>query len=261
MSAPLDDIAYLVRSENRVAILRALDERPHDRRELEVETGVSRSTLSRALRELEEERDWIRSDGDTYETTTAGSLLADQLAPLVETCEALRTLGEGLDYLPVEEMDLHVRHFHDAELLTPTEWDPTAAFEYGVDRLRESGSLRSVGRTVPPPYVRALHEEVLAGELDAEIALDSEYLDVVAESELGGLWSDIAARADIRRYEPHTPYRLLVLDEVVHLWLCSDEGDQAGLLESANPRVREWARATVDRHLAAADPLTRESRA
>jgi hypothetical protein len=75
--------------------------------------------------------------------------------PLLETVEALRTLGEGIAHLPVETMDLDVRHFHDADLVTPMEFDPTAAFEYGIDRLRTSETLRSVGQIVPA--VRTQH--------------------------------------------------------------------------------------------------------
>lgn len=261
MGQATDAFEYLARSGNRMAILRALDERPRTRRELEAETGVSRSTLSRTLRQLEEERGWIRRDGDTYETTVAGSLVVDRLVPLVETVEALGTLGDGIEYLPVEEMALDVRHFHDAEMTTPTEWDPTAAFEYGVDRMLESSTLRSVGRTVPPPYVRAIHEAVGAGELTVEIALDGEYLDAVRGSELEPLWGTVAASEDVRRYDAFTPYRLLVLDDVVHMWLCSDEGDQVGLLETDNGTVREWAQSVVDRHLAESEPLTPSLRA
>lgn len=255
MRDPLDDVAYLGRSENRVAILRAVDERPRDRRELEGELGLARSTLSRVIRELEEDRGWIRRTEGGYESTTAGSMVLDRFEPLYDTLRGLRTLGDALSYLPIDSMDVDVRHFDDAELRRPTEFDPTAAFEYGVRRARESEVVRSVARTVPPPYVRALHEEVTTGELTAEIVLDVEYLETVAGSELATLWREIADRADIRRYDDHNPYRLIVLDEVVHMWLCSDEGEQAGLLETENSTVREWAQATVDRYLAAAEPV------
>jgi hypothetical protein len=67
-------------------------------------------------------------------------------------------------------MDLDVRHFHDADLVTPMEFDSTAAFEYGIERLRTSETLRSVGQIVPPPYVCSIHEQALAGDLEAEIA-------------------------------------------------------------------------------------------
>lgn len=254
MSGPLSAVAFLARSEHRVAILRALATDSRDRRELEAATGASRSTLSRALADLED-RGWIDHESGTYRITTAGSLLVERFVPLLETVEAVETLGDGLALLPVEEMDLDVRHFHDATVHTPTEWDPTAAFEYGVEKMRDSDSLRSVGRTVPPPYVRALRAEVAAGDLAVEVVLDGDYLDAMAGSELAGQWADIAAREDVLRADRYVPYRLLVLDDVVHMWLCSDEGDQVGLLESESPTVREWAETTVDAFVAAATPL------
>lgn len=257
MTEPLDAVAYLARSENRLAILEAADERPCSRRDLEAEAGVSRSTLSRALRELQEERGWLRRTDDGFTTTTAGSLVMERFLPLLRTVDALETLDHAMAFLPVEEMAIDVHHFHDAEFMTPSEFDPTAPFEYGVGRLRESGSLRSVGQLVPPAYVRAVHEGVAAGELDLEIVLSGEYVDAVADSELGELWAETAARPStgVLRSAEEPPYNLLVLDDVVHLWLCSDEGEQAGLVESENPAVREWAQSAVDAHREDATPL------
>lgn len=256
MGEPLDAVAYLARSENRVAILRAVDEGPLDRRDLERAVGVSRSTLSRVLRELEEERGWIRrTDEGGFRSTRAGSLVLDRFVPLLETVGGLQTLGEGMAHLPVEAMDVDVRHFHDAELVEPTELDPTAAFEYGVGRMRASDTIRSVSRTVPPPYVRALHEEVTEGGSTAEIVLDPEYLDAVRDTELAALWHEVARTEDIRTADERLPFRMLVFEDVVHHWLCSDDGDQVGLLESGNPTVREWAEGTVDRYLADGEPV------
>jgi predicted transcriptional regulator len=249
MGDPFDAVAYLARSENRVAILRALNERPRDRRDLEEGVGVSRSTLSRVLRELEEEHGWIRRRGDEYSTTMAGSLVVERFVPLLETVSALDTLEGALAYLPVEEMSIDVRHFHDAEFIGPDEFDPTAPFEYGVGRVRDSTVLRSVGQVVPPAYVRALHEDVENGDLDLEIVLGREYLDAVSDSDLSRLWADTATESTVLAHDGHVPYNLLVLDDVVHVWLCSEEGEQAGLLESENPAVRQWAQSTVDDYL------------
>ncbi|MEF8840680.1 MAG: helix-turn-helix domain-containing protein [Haloarculaceae archaeon] len=254
MGPPLDDIAFLARSESRLAILRALEKRARDRRELKTETGISRSTLGRALGELEA-HGWIERNGQTYETTTAGGLVLDQFASLLETLGGIQTLGDGLRYLPVEEMALDVRHFNDARLVTPTEFDPTEAFQYGIERMHESDTVRSVARTVPPPYVRAIHEDVTAGELAAEMILDSAYLDVIKDSDMAGPWRRIAANAEIRRYEQYIPYRLIILDDVVHLWLCSDEGEQSGLLESEDPTVREWAESVYEEYRIETEPL------
>jgi len=255
MGEPLDTVAYLSRSANRVAILRTVDAEPRDRRDLEAEVGVSRSTLSRVLRELETERGWIRRTADGYTTTTAGALVVEQFVPLLETIEALHTVGDALAYLPVDTMSLPVRHFHDATFVRPAEFDPTAPFEYGVDELRASQTLLSVGRTVPQPYVRAISEAV-PDDLSVELVVGGAYLDTVAESELATLWDDIVVETAIYRYDGYVPYNLLVLDDVVHLWLCSDQGERAGLLETANSAVREWAIDTVEEYRREAHPLT-----
>lgn len=254
MGAPLEDVAFLARSENRVAILRALEKRTRDRRELRAETGISRSTLGRVLGELEE-HGWIEREGRTYEMTTAGGLVLDQFVPLLETLGGLQTLGDGMKYLPIGEMSLDIRHFNDARLVTPTEFDPTEGFQYGIKRMHESDTVRSVARTVPPPYVRAIYEDITAGKLAAEIILDGEYLNAVKDSDMAGTWRQIAANADVQRYEDYIPYRLIILDDVVHLWLCSDEGEQSGLLESENLAVREWAESLYEEYRTETEPL------
>lgn len=258
MDESLDAVAFLARSEIRVGILRALEEEPRDRRGLEAATGASQSSLSRSLADLEN-RGWIRRTEGTYCLTTAGEQVIGQFVPLLETISGLQTLDDGLACLPVDEMDLDIRHFNDAELLTAEEFDPTAPYQYGIKRLRESTTVRSAARVVPPPYVRAIQEAVDAGTLSAEIILDSEYVEAFQDSEIGRSWKDIASDADVRKHPERIPYRLILLDDVVHLWLCSDEGEQAGLLESQDGRVREWAESTIDTYRELAEPISRKS--
>jgi predicted transcriptional regulator len=233
MDALLEEIAFLARSENRMAILRALNERARDRRDLQAETEVSRSTLGRVLDELQE-RDWIERDGQAYETTTAGELVLDRFVPLLETVGGLHTLGDGLEYVPIEKMALDVRHFADARFITQTDLQPTRPYDYGIDQLRDADQLWCVARTAPPPYVTAFHEEVTAGRLDATFVLDGAYLDSLpTDGEMRAQWHDLATgSAIVQRHEGPIPYIVLVLDETIHLWLCEEDGDTIGLLES-----------------------------
>lgn len=52
--SPIDDIAYLTRSEHRTPTLVALTERPRSRSELCELAGVSSSTIRRTLDEFED---------------------------------------------------------------------------------------------------------------------------------------------------------------------------------------------------------------
>lgn len=65
---PLEDIAYLARSEHRVPTLVALTVRPRSRSELWEMAGVSSSTIRRTLTEFEN-RGWVRKEGYKYEAT------------------------------------------------------------------------------------------------------------------------------------------------------------------------------------------------
>lgn len=92
MDSPIDDIAFLTRSETRVGVLRAIDERPRDRRDIATATDTPRSILSRTLSELEDVG-WIEGNEQFYEKTTAGILVVEQFVPLLDTVSVLQTLG------------------------------------------------------------------------------------------------------------------------------------------------------------------------
>lgn len=250
MVSPIDDIAFLARSETRVRSMRAIDEHPRDRRDLARATDTPRSTLSRTLSELEE-RGWIERNGQLYELTTAGTLLIEQFVPLLDTVSVLQTLGEAIDLLPFDETDLTVQHLEDAQFVTPTGLNPTAHFDYGIERLREADRFRCVARTAPLVYVEAIHEGVVTGRLTAECVLDGTYLDDLQdEPELQEHWNEIAVESEtVRRSEEPISFVLLVLDGTVHLWLCDERGGSQGLVECENPGVLSWANATVDRYL------------
>lgn len=256
MVSPIDDVAFLARSETRVGVLRAIEERPRDRRELATATDTPRSTLGRTLSQLED-RGWIERNGRLYETTTAGSLVVEQFLPLLDTVTVLQTLGDGVEFLPLDEADLDVRNLADARLVTPTEMDPTAPFEYGVERLRDADRFRCVALSAPPRYVEAIHEGVMTGHFTAECVLAGAYLDEMRDGDgIAERWQEIAAsESTVRRYEGSLSFVVLVLDEIVHLWLCDGEGQSLGLVETENPEILSWANTTVNQYLERAQPI------
>lgn len=251
---PLETVEFLARSPARVAVLRALDGRELGRRQLADETGVPRSTLSRALTSLED-RDWIRSEGGVCTATPAGSLLLARFDPLVETAEALETLEDSLAAFPIEDLSLDVRHLRDATVVEPDEFNPTAPEERSIGRLRESEHVRCVARVVPPRYVEVLQQRAVSGDLSVEVVLDNAYLDAIAGTETAERWRGVASEGIVRRHEGPIPYRLTVLDGVVHLRVCSAGGEGRPLVESRDPRVRTWAESVVADHLETAERI------
>lgn len=101
MNPPLEDIAYLARSDHRVPTLIALTERPRTRSELCELNGVSSSTIRRTLGEFEA-RNWVRRDGHTYGATELGAVIATGMEELLDRVETERKVREVWHWLPDE---------------------------------------------------------------------------------------------------------------------------------------------------------------
>ncbi|MGM0718511.1 MAG: helix-turn-helix transcriptional regulator [Halobacteriota archaeon] len=250
MVSPIGDVAFLARSATRVEVLRALTERPRERRELATSTDTPRSTLGRTLGELEE-RGWIERNGRIYEITTAGTLLVERFAPLLETVAVLQKLGDAVELLPMDEGALEVEDLADARFVTPTGMNPTAPFDHGIERLSEATRFRCVAQTAPPRYAEAINEGAVSGRFTAECVLDGTYLDDLEDDPASNeRWREVAeGPSTVRRSEEPISFVLLILDGTVHLWLCDGKGENQGLVESTNPAVISWANETVDRYL------------
>ncbi|MGM0716612.1 MAG: helix-turn-helix transcriptional regulator [Halobacteriota archaeon] len=256
MPSPIDDIAFLTRSETRVDVLRAVEAESRTRRELAAVTETPKSTLGRTLGELEE-RGWIKRNGRMYESTTAGSLVVEQLVPFLSTITVLQKLGDAVELLPLDETELDVQHLADAKFVRPTEMVPTAPFDYGIEQLQETSRFRCIARTAPPRYVEAIHNGVVTRRFTAECVLGGTYLDDIGNDHGSKeRWHEIAdTSSTVRRYEEPISFVFLVLDETVHLWLCDGEGESQGLVESKDPDLLTWANTAVDRYLEQARPI------
>lgn len=129
--------------------------------------------------------------------------------------------------------------------------NPTAPFDYGVERLRAADRFRSVAQTAPPSYVEAIHEGVIMDRLSVECVLDGTYLDDLRDApDMEKRWNEIAAQSGaVWRFKEPLGFVLLVLDNTVHFWLCDEGGEPQGLVESTDPDILSLANATVERYL------------
>ena len=142
--SPIDDIAYLARSEHRAPTLVALTVRPRSRSELWEMTGVSSSTIRRTLREFEE-RNWIRRNGYQYEVTQLGAYIASAMAELIERVETERKLRDVWHWLPGEESEFTINMCADAVVTVADADDPYRPVTRFTSLLQETDRFRFVG--------------------------------------------------------------------------------------------------------------------
>lgn len=238
----LEDIAYLSRSANRVRILEALATRAYPRRDLEEATGTSRTTLGRILTEFEE-RGWAERTADgTYAATPRGKHVAAEFRPLATAFETIRSLGEAVACLPVEELSIGLHHFSDATVRRPSPNEPLEPGRHLAELLEDASTMYTLTFVAPPaPVGQAMADGVRSGRLTVEHVLAGGLVEHLRDRPEGPpQWREyLEAGANVYRYEGHIPCNLFVVDERVLVF--SDRPEATEAIESDDETVRAWA--------------------
>jgi predicted transcriptional regulator len=250
----LEDIGYISRSVNRVVILDALTEGAYSRRELTEVTGVSRTTLDRIVNELDE-RGWAtRTTDGEYVSTTAGTHFMREFRPFIDAVEALRQLGEAVEWLPDDELELGLQHFRDANVRRPEKDDPVETVEYMERLVRDASEFRTLTHLVPPTsLLQAMRDGVVTGRLTLEAVSSQKDSKFPSEQpHRRNLWEEILqAGAALYFCEGPIPCNLWVIGETVLIKKSGPKpiDESYGVpIVSTNSSVRSWAHDLIDQY-------------
>lgn len=262
MEEPLDAIAFLARSENRVQVLRSLAEAPHTREDLRESLPIARTTLARILNEFES-RGWISRTGREYSTTPAADAFLARFVPLLETLEGIRNLGEAIDWLPRPVQSVDFRHLRGADVTTSTPENPAEPFDVGLEVLRTGETYRGLTSTAIPRYVDVLGDRLVEKQMDVEGVIESSFLRTLREDpERAEPWYELAEAGATWLYDGRVPINMHIVDDRVLIWLGErgeNEIDIHGLLESRDPSVVSWAEELYERYREESEPLESEA--
>lgn len=261
MEGALEDIRFLANSENRIRVLSALTHGSASRRQLQEETGVPRSSAARVLEEAET-REWVGSNGSEYWITSRGKAMVAEIRRTIEATEGVKHLGRAIEWLPEPVQNLDLRHFNEARITLPTQENPTAAFDRGLDRIDDASTYRGLTQNSLPQYMQVICDQVEAGSLEFEGVIEERFVEVLRDDrERAETWSVIADRMWV--FDGHVPINMHLVDDTALIWLCGEDegGDDVvpkGLLETENPRVVSWAESFYEEYLEAAKPFSLE---
>lgn len=256
----LEDVAYLTRSNTRVAVLGALVDGPYTMRDLREAVGASRSTVSRTVSEFED-RNWVtRTEDGEYTATVQGRHVVTQLDPFLASMAVIRDLGDALEAVPPDELEvgpgddpLGLRAFADATVYRSSRMEPDKVFEPWIRRLQSSETLRILGGAGLTEQGNAvIHEEVVSGRLETTAVCSAPLVDQMLNPEQGHATpAQIQARHEaggrLYRYPGDVPCNVSLFDEGV---IVSSQ-PAAVALETENDTARAWAEATFQRYLEA----------
>jgi len=247
---PIDDIAYLARSEHRGPTLIALTVRPRSRSELWEMTGVSESTIRRTLSEFED-RDWVSRDGYQYEVTQLGAFIASAMAELIDRVETERKLRDVWHLLPDEETGFTIEMCSDATVTVADPEDPSGPINRFCSLIEESEQLRFTGFDVA--MLDACKNELCARIVDG---METELINPprvanYIRSNCPDLFSEAleSGNLDVRLHDELPPFGVSILDDRVAITGYDREGVTVRvLIDTEGPGAREWAESIFTSH-------------
>lgn len=263
LDPPLDDIAFLARSNNRVKVLQELTEGDRTRRHLREKTGISQPTLGRILDGFQD-RAWVTKNGRGYALSPLGRVLADEFEGLMDTTETIQQLRDLAPRLPLETMDFDLRLLAKGTITTPKPTDATAHFRRERKLLEETERIQFLCNQAQPETVKRYRNWVVegGGQLEAIIAGDA--IDAAsADAEMGAYLHDMLAsnRVTILRYDGSVSMMLGLLDEIASIVPLDHNGVPCAFIESDDEAVRTWVSDTIETYREQANPISPNSHA
>jgi DNA-binding transcriptional ArsR family regulator len=223
-------------------VLAALQGDPLYKARLVERMDHSRSTVDRAVRELDD-AGLVERVGEGFVATQSGRLLARRYREFVAAGEAIVAAQPVVDALP-RGVDV------PGDLVTDAAVDATGDRDALVDRLREltaATELRvALPRLADSRHVRTWFGPVVAGDLAVELVAPRAVLDRLSE-EFPRLASELAAADGFEARAGDVPgYGLVVADgpndDVVPavLLVAFEDGDVAGFLDATGEDALAW---------------------
>ncbi len=247
MEQALEEVEFLARSSNRVAVLELLADGGRTRKELAAKTGVSQATLGRILRDFQQ-REWVTQDGSTYHATPTGKLIASGLRDFTTTLDIEQRLRDIVTYLPEEFQEFDLRQLADATVVTPSRIRPDAPLQRLLELLDGASDVVAVSHTFNEQALAVVTEQTTGGTMTFEGILSQGAIDqLVADPDLREQFSTLVSHETVTiRVRPEVSVAIMLIDETV----CFLIRDQAGILRASidteAEAIRSWASTKIE---------------
>lgn len=262
LDPPLDDIAFLSRSNNRITVLKELARGQGTRRELRHATGVSRPTLGRILEGFGDRGCVVNNgtgNGHDYTLTPLGRVVVEEYTNMMMTMEVVQHLRELAPRIPFGELQLDPRDLADAHITRPSPTDATAHTRRERELLETTTRVKFLCNQAQPETVARYRDWVVAGDRELEAIISGDAIDVaMADEEMRAYLQDMVAAdgVTIHRYEGSVSATLGRFDDVASIVPLDDAGVPIAIVESEDEPVRWAVEATLGRYRDQAAPLS-----
>lgn len=235
-------VQFLAGSTERPRLLEHLREHPGSPSEVADALSLSGRSVQRTLREFTD-RGWARRGEGGYELTTLGALVASEHADYAAAVDRLGEYRSLYEHLPDPGAAPDPRWLADADVALSTPEDPQAPVNFYVTRLRrfDADEIRMTSPVLSRIFHDA-HAELVVSGAHTELVLSAEMVEA-ARSRNPAEFEVVVAVDLLSLYRHPGPVEvgLTVGEDRALVAAYDDEGQLRACLDSADPRLVEWA--------------------
>lgn len=246
------DVAGLAETlRTREPLLRRLADGPATQRELREALSVSRSTVYKALKELEE-ADLVVRRADGYALTRFGRVAWQRHDAYVAQLGRLEAARPLLETLP-DGSPVPLSVFERARIIVAGRHAPERPLEQLEARTETADRLRCVSPAGMPRYLGELHDAVRAGELTVEIVVEAAAL---GRLEAGyDRFEEAAETPGLGLYSigDELPFALVLFDDARLGLFGYGDGGLVGAAFTDDVDALHWGERTFERYRSDAD--------
>lgn len=252
-SEPGDAMSLLT---HRRQLLHAVEDGPADKQSLVEEVGVSRSTVDRAVRELEE-AGLVARTGGAVSLTTTGRIALVAHGRLSDTIRGLGAASDLLRHLPVDSVPDPVI-FQGGTVVEGSPEVPQRPATTLSELVAESEEVRGVALSVEPQLVTAGRDAIVEREVDMTIVVPETVVARLLGAHEEALEDSLEAGIDLRQTDQDVPFGVMLFDRPagsIAALLVYGESGLRGIVTNDRDAAVAWGQQYIERWIDLADPL------
>jgi len=232
----------------RNQVLKALDDNSQSKFELTDNLNVSRSTIERAIRTLQE-LGCIRKQNKKYHTTTSGKLALDTYQDYVEMTEELTELHEIINSLP-DSISIDREFIRGASKNIANPQVPETALRESNELLHSATKLTGLAPLSLPSYPDLLQSKIQENGLDVELIIEQDILESLHQVR-GESFADFVEHENTNLFttSDSLPCAIWIMEtpegDYAGITVYNQGSVQAVLINDSNDAI-EWARSVYD---------------
>lgn len=238
----------------RASFLDRLAAGPTTKRDLRDDLDVSRSTVYKAVRELEDAGIVEQTEGGCR-LTLFGRLLVEQYQRFAETVGDVERHRSLLGVLP-PDCPVITDVLVGAEFVLGERHAPNLPVGRIEDLVRRADRVAAMTPVVIPQYVDLYHEQVVDRDTTADVVLEAPVVEYL-RSDHGERFAEAVETGRLAVWETDEtlPFGLVYSRDELAVMVYTDSGELSGVIVNDTDAALDWGREVFHRYRARADQL------